>query len=181
VESTIKLMRELFPKAKKIGIVWNPAEVCSEVCTKKARIAAKQYGFELIEQNASNTNEIIDALNSLIDKKIDLFFTSGDNTVSLAVETIAHRLKAKKIPYFTNGFSDVEKGAFLSNGADYVEVGNEIARQAKLVFKGGNTKNIPIKNYVPEKFYLNLALANEFGIKIPDSFIKKANMVRRAK
>lgn len=181
VESSFKLMREIFPKAKKIGILWNPAEVCSEVCTKKARNAAKALGFELVEATVSNTSEVIDALNSLIDKKIDLFFTSGDNTVNLAVETIASILRRKKIPYATNTFSDVEKGAFLTNGADYEEVGAETARQAMVVIKGGDTKSIPIKNYVPEKIYLNMALADEYGMKIPEKFISRANKVKRAK
>ncbi len=179
VGSTIKLIRAVCPKAKKIGIIWNPAEACSEVCTKNARRAAKVWGFELLEASVSNTNEIIDALKSLIDKDIDLFLTSGDNTVNHAVEMISDILRKKKIPYFTNTFSDVEKGAFLTIGADYEEVGRETAKVAKKVISGENPKDLPIENFVPEKIYINLALAEEYGITIPERIIKKANKIKR--
>ncbi|MCX5882754.1 MAG: hypothetical protein NTU74_13410 [Deltaproteobacteria bacterium] len=35
VEKTIQVMREIFPRVRRIGMVWNPAEACSEACTYK--------------------------------------------------------------------------------------------------------------------------------------------------
>ncbi|UCC38999.1 MAG: hypothetical protein JSV96_14485 [Candidatus Aminicenantes bacterium] len=179
VEKTIEVMRELFPKAKKIGIVWNPAEACSEACTYKAREAAKQYNFELLEANVSSTSEVLDALNTLISKDIDLFITSGDNTVNMALETIAKKLKQFKIPYFTNVPLDVEKGSFVSIGADYYEVGKETARMAVRVINGEDPKDIPIKNYAPEKMTINLSLAKLYGIDVPERILNKASKVMR--
>ncbi|MEQ8188801.1 MAG: ABC transporter substrate binding protein [Candidatus Eremiobacterota bacterium] len=177
VEKTFELMREIFPGARKVGMIWNPSEACSQVCTEKARTAAKKYNFQLLEVNVSGTSEVIDALNSLLNKKIDLFITSGDNTVSLSMKTIAQILYEKKIPYFTNTFSDVEGGAFLTAGADYYEVGQETAKLAERIIKGENPKDIPVENYVPEKIYVNLKLAKEFGIEIPEQVLKKAAKV----
>ena len=179
VESTIRAMREIFPKAKRIGIIWNPAEVNSEACILKARPAAKAYHFELLEQTVNSTGEVKDALTSLLNKQIDLFFTSGDSTVVLALETIAEILKQYKIPYFTNSPSDVEHGAFFSIGADYYEVGVETAKIAQRVIQGENPKDIPIKEFVPEKIGISLSLAKLYGITIPESILKKAAVVKR--
>jgi putative ABC transport system permease protein len=179
VESTIRAMREIFSKAKRIGIIWNPAEVNSEACIIKARPAAKEYHFELLEQTVNSTGEVKDALTALLNKKIDLFFTSGDSTVTLALETVAEILRQHKIPYFTNSPSDVEHGAFFSIGADYYEVGVETAKMAQRVIEGENPKDIPIKEFVPEKIGINLSLAKLYGITIPDSILKKAAIVKR--
>lgn len=178
VETTIQVMQDLFPQAKRIGIVWNPAEACSEACTGKARNAAKKLGFELIEVTVTGTTEVMDGVKTLVGKEIDLFFTSGDNTVNLALRSIANYLKEHQIPYFTNTFSDVELGAFVSVGADYAEVGRETGRMACRVMGGEKPSRIPINNYVPEKIYLNLGLAKEYGLTIPEAFIKKATKVR---
>ncbi len=178
VEATIKVMRELFPQAKKIGYVWNPAEACSEACTYKARDAVKETNFELIEVSVSSTNEVMDAVNALLNREIDLFLTSGDNTVMLALETIAQTLQKKQIPYFTNNPSDIEHGAFLSIGADYYEVGQETARMAIRVIEGESPKEISINNFVPEKMYVNKALAEEYGIQLPEDFLKRAAQVK---
>ena len=139
----------------------------------------KKYNFNLIEKNVSNVNEVNNALYSLIDEDIDALLTSGDNTVSLAIESIAKILKEHKIPFFTNTFSDVELGAFASIGADYYEVGVETAKVFERVLQGENPSNIPVKNYIPEKMYLNLSLANNYGIHIPSKILSKADKIMR--
>ena len=179
VESTLRAMREIFPEAKRIGILWTPAEVNSEACIIKARSAAKEYHFELLEQTVNSTGEVKDALTSLLNKKIDLFFTSGDTTVTLALETVAEILKQYKIPYFTNSPSDIEQGAFFSIGADYYEVGVETAKIAQRVIEGENPRDIPIKEFAPEKIGINLSLAKLYGVTIPESILKKAVVVKR--
>lgn len=178
VESTIKLMREMFPQAKTIGYIWNPAEACSEVCTEKARVACKEHGFELMEVNVSNTNDCLDATKSLIARGVDLFYTAGDNTVTLAVGTMSDVLRGKKIPYFTNSFFDVESGAFLSLGVEYYETGKVIGQLLVRIINGEKTKDIPISNYTPETMYLNLGLAKEYGLQISDEMIKRAAKVK---
>ncbi|MCX5806220.1 MAG: hypothetical protein NT010_09185 [Proteobacteria bacterium] len=179
VESAIKAMRAIFPKAKRIGIIWNPAEANSEACTFKAREAAKKQGFELIERTVSTTDEVKDALAALVNEKIDVFFTSGDNTVMLAVVTIAAILSEHRIPYFTNDPTDIERGAFFSIGADYFEVGVETARIAERVIGGEETKNIPILDCAPEKIGIHMALAKLYGVTIPEKFLKKAVIIKR--
>jgi ABC-type uncharacterized transport system substrate-binding protein len=179
VESTMKAMRTIFPKAKRVGIIWNPSEANSEACTLKARQAAQLFKFELIERTVSTTDEVKDALAALLNKEIDIFLTSGDNSVILALVTIADILKQHKIPYFTNNPSDVEHGAFFSIGADYFEVGTETARMAEKVIRGEMPKDIPIREFVPEKIGINTGLAKLYGVAIPDSLLKKASIVKR--
>ncbi len=178
IEATIKLMREISPKAKSIGIVWNPSEANSEACTKKARIFAKQYGFKLIEANASNPNEVVEAVKSVADKGVEIFLTSGDVTVMLATESVAKILADKGILYYTNNFSDVDFGAFLTIGADYQEVGAEVANIFKRVLQGEKPEAIPINDFMPKRIYLNKALADKLKISIPDDVLKSANKIR---
>lgn len=179
VEATFEMMRTLFPEATRIGMVWNTAEACSEACTMKARVAAKTFGFELLEANVSSTGEVMDSTRSLVSRGVDLFFSSGDNTVSLAVPTIAAYLRSKRIPYFTNTPADVENGAFLSIGADYFEVGRETARQAVRVIEGKPPAELPIRNYVPEKLFIHQGLAMEYGVSIPHAVLQDAAKVFR--
>ena len=178
IESSLKLMRILFPKAKTIGMVWNPSEANSEACTEKTRMLVKKYGFKLIESNATNPNEVIEAVKSIIEKKIDIFYTSGDVTVSLAVNMTSKILAEKNIPYFTNTFSDVESGAFMTVGADYQDVGAETLAVLMKILNGEKTENIPLESYVPEKIYLNQALANKMKIEIPADVLKTVSKIR---
>lgn len=178
VETTIGIMRELYPDARSIGMIWNPAEACSEACTLKAREAAHRYGFDLMEANISSTGEVMDALRALMSRGVDIFFTAGDNTVLSALEFIADTLKKHKLPYFTNTPSDVERGSLVSVGADYYEVGRKTAQTAARVIDGEAPEGIPINNFVPEKMYVNLGLAEHYGLTFPEGFLKKAANIK---
>jgi putative tryptophan/tyrosine transport system permease protein len=177
VEATLRYMRELFPAAKRLGMVWNPGEACSETCTYIARESAKKYGFELLEATVSTTSEVTDALKSLLSKKIDLFLTSGDNTVLMSLEATAGVLRQHRIPYFSNSASDVERGTFVSVGPDYYLVGKKIAQTAERVIAGEHPREIPIESFAPDVIYLNLDLAREYGINIPAASLNKAARV----
>lgn len=178
VHSTVKLMRDAFPKAKRIGIIWNNAEVNSEICTEMLRESSGEFGFTVIERTISNSSEIVEALNALIAEGIDLFITSGDVTVSQAISSIASRLEKAKIPYFTNTPNDINDGALVTIGADYVEVGEEAALMMIRIIQGTSPGNIPVKMFVPEKIGLNITLAKRLGIKFPDWLIKQAEYTK---
>ncbi len=179
VESTIRAMRAIFPKAKRIGMAWNPSEASSEACTLKARAAARKYSFELVERTVTRTDEVKDAATALINAGVDVFLTSGDNTVILAVATVAQIMQEHNIPYFTNDPSDIGRGAFFAIGADYFQVGVETTKMAVRVIEGEDPRNIPIREYVPEAIGVSLALAARYGVTIPDAYLKKATVVKR--
>lgn len=177
VESTVKLMRRLLPKAKVIGMIWTPSEANSEICTRQARETAKKLGFKVIEVQIAGTQEIDEALRSILSSHPDIFFTSGDVTVSAAIPSLAPKLSQKRIPYFTNTPADIDSGVFLSLGADYYDVGLKAAGLATRIMKGESPARMPIIHYVPEQLTLNLKLAKEYGITIPDDLISKASKV----
>ena len=179
VESAISAMRAIFPQARRIGIAWNPSEANSEACTLKARAAARKYSFELVERTVTRTDEVKDAAMALINSGVDLFFTSGDNTVILAQATVAQIMQEHKIPYFTNDPSDIEREAFFSIGADYYSVGVETAKMAARVINGEDPKNIPIREFVPEVIGISLKLAARYGVTIPEDLRKKATVLKR--
>lgn len=181
VESTVRLMRKIFPAAKVIGMIWNPAEANSEVCTLMARAAAKKYGFKVVEVQITGTQEIDQALRSILGSSPDIFFTSGDTTVSSVVPSIARKLRERRIPYFTNTPIDIDSGTFLSLGADYYDVGKKTAQIAMRIIKGEDPAGISIILYTPEQLAINLELAGEYGISVPDSLIEKASRVIKRK
>jgi len=174
VASTIRLMRALFPKARRIGIVWNTSEVNSEICTMMARDGCKQYGFTLAERTITGTNEVDEAVKSLVSSGIDIFYVSGDVTTSQLIPVLAVQMRERKIPFFTNTSDDIKSGTFISYGADYYEVGRKAAGIMMGIMDGAAPVDIPIEWYVPEGLGINLAIARELNVSIPDSILKKA-------
>lgn len=179
IDQTFAVMRQVLPDAKTVGMVWNPAEACSEACTLLARQSAPKYGFELREATVSNTSEVMDAVNSLVSRGVDAFLTSGDNTVIMAVSSIGQALKSRRIPYFTNLPSAIERGSLVSVGADFNEVGRQTAKVVIRVLNGEEPRNIPILDFAPDKIYLNDSLAQEYGLTFPQELVHRAAKIVR--
>jgi ABC-type uncharacterized transport system substrate-binding protein len=179
VDSAVKAMRQVFPKAKRIGMAWNPSEPASQVNILMARAAARQYQFELLEATVAAPTELRDAVQSLLHKGVDLFFTSGDITVDQSLEAVARLVGRARVPLVTTSCEDIKRGAIMAVGPDYYDVGRETGRLAVRVIKGEPTKDIPITNYGPEDLVINQELAKEYGVTWPEEILQKAANPKR--
>ena len=81
ITENLKLMRELLPEAKKIGIIYNSSEQNSVSEVKNLKNLAGEYGFTVIEKAVTNGTEMVAAAN-LISKNIDIYYAIQDNTVA---------------------------------------------------------------------------------------------------
>jgi putative ABC transport system permease protein len=177
IEKIVLLVKDIFPNAKRIGVVYNPAEACSEACMEKLRISAKKHGFILKEKSITATGEVLEAVSSLMNDGIDVFITAGDNTVKAAMTSIIKVADKAGIPCFTDNPYEVKKGFTGAVGANYFEVGVKVAEQAEKVIKGIKPKNIPINNFCPDAAGMNLKLIAKYKGKMPSELKSKAALV----
>ena len=174
VDETIELITKVLPEAKNIGVIWNPTEACSEACTEIARKGVKTRGLTLKDITVTSSSEVLTAAQALAEKGVDVFFVSGDNTVTLALDAVVGVGRDKRIPVVTNSPADVEKGPLFSLGADYYVVGKETGKLAVRVIKGEKPADIPIQKLVPQELWLNSKAASALGIVFPEDALKQA-------
>ena len=179
VVEVFRLAKECFPGLERVGIVWNPAEACSEACTKLARQISDELGIRLFEANVDNSSGVLEAANALTQKDIQAFWVGGDNTVGLAVQVLIEVAKKAKIPVISNAPVHAEAGALLCLGANYFDVGVLCGQMAGDILKGKDPSTIAIKNKVPQKLALNKqTLLNLKGVwNFPGDILEKADIV----
>lgn len=174
VEGAIKTMRQVFPQARRLGVVWNPSEPASEINVMKTRGLVKRYDFELLEATVATTAEVRDAAQSLINRGVDLLFTTGDMTVDTALPSMAQLADRARVPLVTNSGDDVNRGALMALGADFVEVGRQTGRLAVRVIRGESPANIDLQVFSPESLVINWDLARKYGIELPQEVRQRA-------
>jgi len=173
-----RIAREINPRLQRIGTVWNPQEVNSEVQIRDARAVCKELGMELVDATVDNTGAVGEATASVIARGIEAFFIPGDITVMPAIHNVFQITRRANIPTFSIFPTDVPKGSLFGVGADYYEVGRGTGRLAAEVLRGRNTATIPVTDYMPEKIVLNeearMRLANPQAWDFPESLRKRA-------
>ncbi len=155
VESAIRIASEMNPGLKRLGVVWNPGEQCSEACLNKARKICKELGIALVETNAANTSEVSDAARAVIARDVDAVWVGGDTVAMSAIGLIIDLAGKAEIPVFTNAPMDTEKGALFGLGADYHTVGQYAADIAVAILKGKSPSTFRIDDVIPEQLSLN--------------------------
>lgn len=174
IEAVIANARKVFPRAKRIGMAWNPGELSSEACTMLTRQVAPRYGFELVEANVTSPADIMEAVQSLLVKDVDLFFISGDSTMLSAFESVAKVLQKSRVPLLSNSCADIGRGALLSVGPDYYQVGRRAGLMAIRMLRGEAVQDMPIEDFVPETLCLNTAQAAQYGVALPAELLRQA-------
>lgn len=155
VRKAFELIRELNPQIRRIGVVWNPGEQCSEACLKIARDVCKKLGIELVEATATNTSEVSEAARSLIAKGVEAIWVGGDTVAASSMGLIISLASIAEIPVFTNDPADAQAGALFGLGANYFTLGEYTADLAVAILEGADPASFRIENVVPEQFRFN--------------------------
>ena len=154
VAQSLQMARRLNPDLKRVGVIWNPAEINSEVCTVLARAACQELKLELLEANVENTAAVSEAAASLIDR-VDLLWIGGDVTVLAAMDVVVKVANAAHIPVATCMPGNAPKGALFDLGANYYEVGRRTGHLASRVFSGESIASLPVELAIPPKLFIN--------------------------
>lgn len=175
-DQSLIMARQVYPGLKRVGVVWNPGEVNSEVATKMARATCASLNIELLEANAENTSAVHEAAASLIARDVDMLWVGGDVTVLGAIDVLIRLAREAHIPVITCIPANAARGALLDVGANYREVGRKVGQLGGRVLAGEEIAQIPWEQAIPPKLFLNLTALE--GLKAPWSFPKE--MVSRA-
>ena len=181
VEENLKLMKELFPKAKNIGIIYNSSEQNSVSEVNNLKRLASKYGINVVDKSVTNGTELVSAAN-LVVKQADLLYAIQDNTVASYISAILDIFNREKKPIFGTNNIYSNAGGFISQGTTDYDIGYRSGEIATQILKGGKKPNeIPIENVKDLKIEVNKQNMELLGIKIPESISKNVKFVETKK
>ena len=138
------------PSLTRIGAVWNPAEPNAEANVKLGREVAARLGMELVEANASNPTEVLQAAATVMARGIDVLWLLADTNVIAASKPLIASATSRQIAVITNNPGPEARGAVLSIGADFGRVGELTGDIAVEVLRGRAPDTIPVERCMPE-------------------------------
>ncbi|WP_434631044.1 ABC transporter substrate-binding protein [Thermoanaerobacterium thermosaccharolyticum] len=176
INDQLKLIKDLVPGAKRIGIIYNAGEVNSTVQVKIAKDDAASLGYSIVEATVSNSSEVNQAAQSLVGK-VDAIWLPTDNTVASSVAAIIKVANSAKIPVVAAEKGMVEGGSLATLGISYSDLGYQAGLMAIKILKGEKPENIKVETAKNLQLIINQKEADAIGLKIPDSIMKKAQEV----
>ena len=175
-EPQIDLMRQIIPSLKNVGYVYSPGEVNSTIILKNLKEKLTPLGIKVHEAPAQRSTDIAMAARSL-EGKVDMIYTSTDNNVVSAYESLYQAAKESKIPLIASDTSSVERGAIAALGVNYYDLGRETGKIVVRILNGENAGAIPVDTPKVLDLYVSPKHAKEQGITLPQAVIDKAKEV----
>ncbi|MGO1580670.1 MAG: ABC transporter substrate-binding protein [Peptoniphilaceae bacterium] len=177
LEKQLKNFLDLFPNSKKLGVLYSPGEINSEVQIKELEKICKSLGIELVKTGVTTTNDVASAMNSMV-SKIDSYIAIQDNLASSSASIISKILIENKIPSFAGEVGPVENGILLSDGLDYFKLGEEATNIAIEIVEGKKIKEIPVVFSKDVERTINEDTAKKLGINKNSKIFKKAKLIK---
>lgn len=175
-EPQIDLMKQIIPDLKNVGYVYSPGEVNSTIVLKNLTEKLTPMGITIHSAPAQKSNDIAMAARSIADK-VDVIYTSTDNNVVSAYESLYQVARESKIPLIASDTGSVERGAIAALGVNYHDLGRETGAIVSRILNGEKAGDIPVYTAKSLDLYVSKANANEVGIQLPKDLIDSAKEV----
>ncbi len=174
VDEQLKMIREILPEAKTIGIIYTTSETNSESTIALYKEAAGEYGFEIVDSGVTAGSEVALAAADLV-TKVDCITNLTDNTVVTALQTVLNEANKAGIPVFGSEVEQVKNGCVASMGLEYIELGKQTGRMAAKVLKGeAKASELKFEVIAQPSLYVNFAAAEKLNLELPADYAQKA-------
>lgn len=176
--ANIQLLFNWLPEARRVGMLYNPAEPNSVDAVNRSRPLIEEQGGRLIVAEVGSGAAVAASATNLIGA-IDVFYVGGDNTVVGAVDSLVNVGKQFRVPVFASDSGSVQEGAVAAVSVRYEAIGSATAEIAwQVIAEQQSPKNIPPVSVRGNELLYNPASLEEFNIEIPPAYVSDARPVK---
>jgi putative ABC transport system substrate-binding protein len=173
----LELIRELLPKATRIGELVDPGNQYWQLVRKDYEEAFRSLGMQPIFVELADPAAVDQAFATLTRQRAEALIVRGDPAFYDMRDRITSLALKHALPTMAETRPLVAAGAFASYGPN---VPAQFARTAALVdkiLKGAKPGDLPIEQPTKFELVLNLKTAKALGITIPQSLLLRADEV----
>lgn len=174
VDAQFAMLKEILPKARRIGIIYNAGESNSVAVVDRAKRTAEKAGLALVLRSVTGTAEVPQAATSLVGN-CDAIYIPTDNTTHAALPALMQAARAGNLPVFNCTEESVKEGALFALAVDYREIGRLSARMAQEILEGKNPAEMPIRLLDNPSLVLNLDSAEALSVNLSEAVRKRAS------
>ena len=171
LEEQEAMIKELFPDAKTVGILYCSAEPNSKYQATKIEEALDADGIAYKEYTASDSNDITSVVQNAV-SEVDVIYIPTDNTMANNTETINNITLPAGIPIIA-GEEGICSGCGVATlSISYYDIGYKAGQMAYDILVNGadiTTMDIETAPQVTKEY--NADICAQLGITVPDDYV----------
>ena len=165
------MLNELFPEAKKVGLLYCSAEPNSKYQVEVIKGYLEELGYECTEFTFADSNDVASVTQNAADNS-DVIYIPTDNTAASCTEAIRNVLEPAGVPAVVG-----EEGIAAGCGVaaltiSYYDLGYATGEMAYEILANGadvSTMDVRFAPNVTKKY--NAELCEIFGVQVPEDYV----------
>ena len=174
----LELLHELLPRAVRVAVLVNPADVANTESTlRDIEAAARAIGLQVQVLNATTSGEINAAFENVGRDRPDALFV-GANTLLTARHIQMVQLAAfHRLPAVYSARLFVEVGGLMSYGTNVIDAFRQLGIYAGRILKGAKPADLPVVQSSKFDLVINAETARMLGLEVPPTLLARADEV----
>lgn len=174
----LELLREIFPKMTRVGILWDADAPGPKVAFKEYSAAVQSFKFQLksIEVRGPNPN-FEGAFRAAKVARAESLIVVSNPLISQHMKTILDLAIKHRLPSMTEEDRYVLVGGLISYGAGLADLYRRAAEYVVDILKGSKAADLPVKLATKFEIFVNLKTAKQIGVAIPQHVLVQADKV----
>jgi ABC-type uncharacterized transport system substrate-binding protein len=173
----LALLHELVPKAVRIAVLVNPANIGSTESIRNIPEAARAMGLQIQVLNASTSREIEAAFATLVRDRADALYIAGDVFFTSRRVQFVTLAAHHRIPASYASRQAVEAGGLMAYDSDRVNMYHQVGAYTGQILKGAKPADLPVLQSTKFEFVINVQTARALGVEVPLHLQQLADVV----
>jgi putative tryptophan/tyrosine transport system substrate-binding protein len=174
----LALLHELVPKAVRIAVLVNPANIpATESALRDIPDAARAMGLQIQVLEASTRSEIEVAFATLVRDRAEALYIAGDVFFTSRRVQFATLAASYRIPASHPSRQAVEAGGLMAYDTDRAGMYRQVGTYTGQILKGAKPAELPVQQVTKFEFVINLQTARALGLEVPPPLLARADEV----
>jgi putative ABC transport system substrate-binding protein len=173
----LQLLRELKPKASRIGAIWNPEDASHGLDLQAMHAVAPQLGEVLLAFPMRNVGDVDQVFEQIARSKLDALVVLNDSTTIAARARLLSLAAQRRIPGMYEAREWAVDGGLLAFGVTHADLFRQSATHVDKILKGAKPADLPVEQPTKVRLTINMATAKALGLTIPRTLLLRADEV----
>jgi putative ABC transport system substrate-binding protein len=170
------LQARIYPPARRIAILLNPDNPINAPVVEAMGLTAKSLKLELQPFEARTSNEVENALSTMITTRVDAVAATSDSVLIANSARIAEIAANNRLPSI--GFVELARtGGLIGYGVNLDELWYRGAYFVDKILKGAKPADLPVEQATKFVLAINLKTAKALGLTMPPTLLARADEV----
>jgi len=174
----LELLREFVPRAARVTVFVNPADVPNtEATLRDVGAAARAIGLQIQVLNAGTSREIDAAFETIGHERPDALFIGASAFLNIRRVQLVQLAAFHRLPATYALRESAEAGGLMSYGPNIVDAYRQWAVYAGRILKGAKPADLPVVQASRFELVINHQSARMLGLTVPPTLLSTADEV----